>query len=217
MEPLEFGKFFVQILQTFSARLSPLKECRKGDGLVKKRFGHPIKWRNKPRIYWKWPIIDTFDKVDMRKKYLQVNVHSFHSNQMENLLIPYNIIIDVQIEYAVINPLVIYDEYGFAEGEEAYTSLVNNTVQEIISNIIKEYGIKLDYNILESCLKENVQNYNLQPLSFDEIKLYDNPFSERYKKRHNIAPKQIESQECISISNIVITSFDKNISIRTTV
>ncbi len=217
MEPLEFGKFFVQILQTFSARLSPLKECRKGDGLVKKRFGHPIKWRNKPRIYWKWPIIDTFDKVDMRKKYLQVNAHSFHSNQMENLLIPYNIIIDVQIEYAVINPLVIYDEYGFAEGEEAYTSLVNNTVQEIISNIIKEYGIKLDYNILESCLKENVQNYNLQPLSFDEIKLYDNPFSERYKKRHNIAPKQIESQECISISNIVITSFDKNISIRTTV
>lgn len=217
MEPLEFGKFFVQILQTFSARLSPLKECRKGDGLVKKRFGHPIKWRNKPRIYWKWPIIDTFDKVDMRKKYLQVNAHSFHSNQMENLLIPYNIIIDVQIEYAVINPLVIYDEYGFAEGEEAYTSLVNNTVQEIISNIIKEYGIKLDYNILESCLKENVQNYNLQPLSFDEIKLYDTPFSERYKKRHNIAPKQIESQECISISNIVITSFDKNISIRTTV
>ena len=36
MEPLEFGKFFVQMLQTFSARLSPLKECRKGDGLVKK-------------------------------------------------------------------------------------------------------------------------------------------------------------------------------------
>ncbi|MBQ2882968.1 MAG: hypothetical protein IJE43_04230 [Alphaproteobacteria bacterium] len=153
----------------------------------------------------------------MRKKYLQVNAHSFHSNQMGNLLIPYNIIIDVQIEYAVINPLVIYDEYGFAEGEEAYTSLVNNTEQEIISNIIKKYGIKLDYNILESCLKENVQNYNLQPRSFDEIKLYDNPFSERYKKRHNITPKQIESQECISISNIVITSFDKNISIRTTV
>ena len=39
MEPLEFGKFLVQLLQTFSARLSPLKECRKGEGLVKKRLG----------------------------------------------------------------------------------------------------------------------------------------------------------------------------------
>ncbi len=217
MEPLEFGKFLVQLLQTFSARLLPLKECRKGEGLVKKRFGHPIKWRNKPGLYWKWPVIDTFDRVDMRKRYLQVNAHSYHSNQMGNPLIPYNIIIDVQVEYAVINPLVIYDEYGFAEGEDAYTSFVNNTVQEIISKIIQKYGIELEYNILESCLKEDVQNYSLQPLSTDEIKAYDNPFSERYKRRHNIIPKQVETQECISISNIVITSFDKNISIRTTV
>lgn len=217
MEPLEFGKFFVQILQTFSARLSPLKECRKGDGLIKKRFGHPIKWRNKPGIYWKCPIIDTFDRVDMRKRYLQVNAHSFHSNQMGNSLIPYNIIIDVQVEYTVINPLVIYNEYGFAEGEDAYISFVNNSVQEIISKIIKTYGIELEYDILESCLKEDVRTYSLQPLSTDEIKSYDNPFSERYKKRHHIIPKQVETQECISISNIVITSFDKNISIRTTV
>ena len=153
----------------------------------------------------------------MRKRYLQVNAHSFHSNQMGNSLIPYNIIIDVQVEYTVINPLVIYNEYGFAEGEDAYISFVNNSVQEIISKIIKTYGIELEYDILESCLKEDVRTYSLQPLSTDEIKSYDNPFSERYKKRHHIIPKQVETQECISISNIVITSFDKNISIRTTV
>ena len=217
MEPLELGKFIVQILQSFGSRLSFIKECSKGYGIIRKRFGHPIKWRNKPSWYFKWPLIDTFDIVDMRKKYLQVNAHSFHSNQLGNTLIPYNIIIDVQVEYAVINPLVIYDEYGFAEGEDAYTSLINNTVQEIISKIIKKYGIELEYNILESCLKEDVQNYSLQPLSTDEIKSYDNPFSERYKKRHNIITKQVETHESISISNIVVTSFDKNISIRTTV
>lgn len=217
MEPLELGKYLVQIIQAFGARLSFMAECPKGYGVIKKRLGQPIKWRNTPRVYFKWPLFDTFDKVDMRKRYLQINAHSFHSSQMEKTLIPYNIIIDVQVEYMVINPLVIYDEYGFNEGEDAYTSFVNNSVQEIISNIIKKYGIELEYNILESCLKEAVQNYSLQPLSIDEVKSFDNPFSERYKRRNNIIPKLVETQKCISISNIVITSFDKNISIRTTI
>lgn len=217
MEPLELGKYLVQIIQTFGARLSFISECPKGYGVIKKRLGHPIKWRNSPRWYFKWPLFDTFDKVDMRKRYLQVNAHSFHSSQMEKALVPYNIIIDVQVEYMVINPLVIYDEYGFNDGEDAYTSYVNNTVQEIVSDIIVNYGVNLDYNTLNECLKSALKDISLEPLNNDEIMGYDNPFSKKYKKRHNIVSKQVKTNECVSISNIVITSFDKNISIRTTV
>ena len=217
MEPLELGKFIVNILQSFGARISPIVECPKGFGIIKKRLGQPIKWRNKPYVYFKWPFIDTFEKVDMRARYLQVNAHSFHSSNMEKSIVPYNIIIDVQVEYRVINPLIIYDEYGFKEGEEAYTSYVNNTVQEIISTIIKTHGVALEYGTLDEALKTEVKNHTKQSLNEAEIKAYDNPFCEMYKNLFKIRPKGIEVKECISISNIIITSFDKNISLRTTV
>lgn len=216
MEPLELGKYIVQIFQKFYARLSFVTECNKGYGIIKKRFGQPIKWRNKPSLYWKWPIIDTFDKVDMRKRYLQVNAHSFHSPDMKETIIPYNIIIDVQVEYEVINPLVIYDEYGFKEGEEAYTSYVNNVVQEIISEIIFEYGIDLDYIKLDSSLKNKTIHTIRKRLNEEEIRKYDNPYSSINKKSDNEL-NELNTKDCISISNIVITSFDKNISLRTTV
>lgn len=213
MEPLELGKFIVYILQSFGARISPIVECTKGFGIIKKRLGHPIKWRNKPCVYFKWPFIDTFDKVDMRMRYLQVNAHSFHCSDMEKSIVPYNIIIDVQVEYKVINPLIIYDEYGFKEGEDAYTSYVNNTVQEIISAIIKTHGAKLEYNTLDDALKTEVKNHTKQSLNEAEIKSYDNP----YCRRSSSNLKKYDAKECISISNVVVTSFDKNISLRTTV
>ena len=216
MEPLELGKYIVQIFQKIYARLSFVTECSKGYGIIKKRFGQPIKWRNKPSLYWKWPIIDTFDEVDMRKRYLQVNAHSFHSPDMKETIIPYNIIIDVQVEYEVINPLVIYNEYGFKEGEEAYTSYVNNVVQEIISEIIFEYGIDLDYIKLNSSLKNKTIHTIRKRLNEEEIRKYDNPYCSINKKNNNEL-KELNVEDCISISNIVITSFDKNISLRTTV
>ncbi len=217
MEPLEFGKFVVQILQALSEHLSFFTVCKKGYGVIKCRWGHPIKWRNKARVYWKWPIMDTFDKVDMRKRYIQLNAHSFHSSQMKTSIIPYNIIIDVQVEYQVINPLVIYDEYGFKEEEEALTSYVNNTVQEILSNILMQYGSELDYNTLILELKNKRKEYHKCPLKKERIKAFDNPFSKWYKRLFKICPKEVNTDECISILNIVVTSFDKNISLRTTI
>jgi hypothetical protein len=211
MEPLEFGKFVVQILQALSEHLSFFTVCKKGCGVIKCRWGHPIKWRNKAQVYWKWPIMDTFDKVDMRKRYIQLSAHSFHSSQMKTSIIPYNIIIDVQVEYQVINPLVIYDEYGFKEKEDVLTSYVNNTVQEILSNILIQYGSELDYDTLIKELNNQLKEYQKYPLKEEEIKAFDNPFTER------LYSKEVNTDKCISILNIVVTSFDKNISLRTTV
>lgn len=208
MEPLELGKFIVQAIQTLGKMLLPFSICKKGNGIIKCRLGHPIKWRNKPNLYWKWPFIDTFDKVDMRKKYLFVNAHSFHTPDMEKSIIPYNIVIDVQVEYQVVNPLVIYDEYGFSDGEEANISYVNNTVQGILSKIIEKYGIELNYNTLVTEIRNMQEEYTIPPLSIEEIKTYDS----KYKTLLD----SLNIKECISISNIVVTSFDKNISIRTT-
>ena len=212
MEPLEFGKFIVQIFEWIKEKITFLKECKRGQGIIKKRFGQPIKWRNNPRWYCKFPFIDTFDIVDMRKKYLFVNAHSFHSPEMNKSIIPYNIVIDVQVEYQVINPLVIYNEYGFNEGEEANTSYVNNTVQGILSNIIEEYGTTLNYNTLVTEIKNRQKEYTRPPLTLIEIKTFDN----MCKNQKETFLNDLNTQECISISNIVVTSFDKNISLRTT-
>lgn len=217
MEPLELGKFIVQIIQFIERLLLPFTICKKGYGVIKCRLGSPIKWRNKTRVYWKWPIIDTFDKVDMRKRYIQLSAHSFHSSQMKTSIIPYNIIIDVQVEYQVINPLIIYDEYGFKEGEDALNSYVNNTVHEILSNILMQYGSELDYNTLIKELNNQLKEYQKCPLKEEEIKAFDNPFSKWYKRLFKICPKEVNTDECMSILNIVVTSFDKNISLRTTV
>jgi hypothetical protein len=132
---------------------------------------------------------------------------------MKETIIPYNVIIDVQVEYEVINPLVIYDEYGFKEGEEAYTSYVNNVVQEIISEIIFEYGIDLDYIKLDSGLKNKTIHTIRKRLKEEEIRKYDNPYCSINKKSDNEL-NELNAKDCISISNIVITSFDKNIAFR---
>ena len=84
MEPLEFGKFIVQFITWFWDRCIFFTECNQGQAVIKKRFGYPIKWRTKPQWYWKWPFIDMFDKVDMRKKYAQFNAHSFYETQQKN-------------------------------------------------------------------------------------------------------------------------------------
>lgn len=131
---------------------------------------------------------------------------------MEKSLIPYNIIIDFQVEYQVINPLIIYDEYGFAQGESAQQSYINNLVQNEISKIIDTYGIDTTYSNVDEHFNKVSKELTRTILSFDEVKEYDDFF--RKKKRRS---KEIKVEKCISINDIVITSFDKNISLRLTV
>lgn len=211
MEPLEFGKFFVQFITKFWDRAIFFTECNQGQAIIKKRFGYPIKWRTKPQIYWKWPFIDVFDKVDVRKRYAQFNAHSFYNKeQMNDTIIPYNILIDFQVEYQIINPLVIYEASGYMDGEDILLSYVNNIVHSALAKFIQERKEDLSYNDLLTYLDNIVKKLIIRRIPNDnEVKFDDNFFKRRREG--------FDLKDCISINEIVITSFDRNISLRTTV
>ena len=122
----EFGKFIVQLINLFWESLICCTVCDKGQAIIKKRLGYPIKWRTKAGLYWKIPFIDVFDKVDIRKKYSQFNAHSFYESQNVNgVLIPYNILVDFQAEYQIVNPLGIYEANGLRDGEDIVISFIS--------------------------------------------------------------------------------------------
>lgn len=211
MEPLEFGKFIVRFITRFWDGFIFLTVCNQGQAVIKKRFGYPIKWRTKPRLYWKWPFIDMFDKVDMRKRYAQFNAHSFYDERQKNdTIVPYNILIDFQMEYQIVNPLVIYEASGYFDREDIVLSYVNNIVHSRLSDLIHAKEEDLSYADIVSFFDLMVHDLHLDKISYEnEVKLDD--------KFLNQQRKEIRLEECISINKIVITSFDKNISLRTTI
>lgn len=211
MESLEFGKFIVQLINQFWERFTFFTVCDKGQAVIQKRLGYPIKWRTKPKIYWKWPLIDVFDKVDVREKYAQFNAHSFYDNQnMDGTFIPYNILIDFQAEYQIINPLGIYEAYGLRDNEDIIISYIGNIIHSKISKLVKNKGTDLSYNDVESLFDTLPKELKIKKHSYDKEKEYDDTYCKQNRKT-------IELKDCISINDVVLTSFDKNISIRTTV
>ena len=75
----------------------------------------------------------------MRSKYAQFSAHSFHVTLNEDSsIIPYNILIDFQAEYNVVNPLVIYEATGFMYEEDITTSYISNTIHAHISKLINQ-------------------------------------------------------------------------------
>ena len=183
MEPLEFGKFIVQFITWFWDRCIFFTECNQGQAVIKKRFGYPIKWRTKPQWYWKWPFIDMFDKVDMRKKYAQFNAHSFYETQQKDYtIVPYNILIDFQIEYQIINPLVIYEASGYMDGEDIILSYVNNTVHDRLSKLIQKKNGNLSYGDILSCFNRIVKDSCLEKNSYNNEVKFDNKFLKQTRK-----------------------------------
>lgn len=210
MEKLELGKFIVQLMIQCWERLIFFTICNQGEAIIKKRLGHPIKWRTKPGVYWKFPLIDNFDKVDMRSKYAQFSAHSFHVTLKEDSsIIPYNILIDFQAEYNVVNPLVIYEATGFMYEEDITTSYISNTIHAHISKLINQKAT-ISYKDIESLFIELSNKLKIDKYTSCKETEFDSNFLKR--KRINI-----DISKCISINNIVLTSFDKNISIRTTI
>lgn len=206
MEPLEFGKFIVQLLTQFWERCIFLTECNQGQSVIKKRFGCPIKWRTKPRWYWKWPFVDTFDKVDMRKRYAYLNAHSFYHEEMKDTIIPYNILVDFQVEYQVMNPLVIYEASGYKEGEDVSLSYVNNIIHSRLSELIQKNLDSLSYIKVLTYVDQIVKDLHTETIS------QENSESCQFLKQGKV----FNFKDYISINEIIITSFDKNISLRTT-
>lgn len=147
----------------------------------------------------------------MRKRYAQFNAHSFYDMNQENgVIVPYNILIDFQVEYQIINPLVIYDACGYMEGEDIALSYVNNIVHSYLSQLIQEEGVGLSYQDVVSFISSIVEELHHDRYSYDDELKYDDAFLDKKRSR-------IDLKSCISINDVVITSFDKNISLRTTV
>ena len=211
MEPLEFGKFVVQLINLFWERLICCTVCDKGQAVIKKRLGYPIKWRTKSGLYWKIPFIDVFDKVDIRKKYSQFNAHSFYGNQDENgVFIPYNILVDFQIEYQIVNPLGIYEASGLRDGEDIVVSYIGNIIHSKISTLVKGKGDKISYIDVESLFKQLSKVLYKEMYAEGKEKEFDDDFTNRKRS-------VVKIEDCLSINEVLLTSFDKNISIRTTI
>lgn len=211
MEPLEFGKFLVQLINFFWEKLICCTVCDKGQAVIKKRLGYPVKWRTKSGLYWKIPFIDVFDKIDIRKKYSQFNAHSFYGVQnVKGEFIPYNILLDFQAEYQIINPLGIYEASGLRDGEDIVVSYIGNTIHSRISKLVKEKGSTLTYIDVESLFKQLSKELHKEKYTEDSEKKFDDDFT---KRKRSI----VEIEDCFSINEVVLTSFDKNISVRTTI
>lgn len=211
MEPLEFGKFIVQLINLFWERLICCTVCDKGQAIIKKRLGYPIKWRTKAGLYWKIPFIDVFDKVDIRKKYSQFNAHSFYESQNVNgVLIPYNILVDFQAEYQIVNPLGIYEANGLRDGEDIVISFISNIIHSQISILVKEKGLELSYIDVDTLFKQLPQKLQKEKYADDKEKEFDDDFRKRKRA-------VVKIEDCFTINEVVLTSFDKNISIRTTI
>lgn len=103
------GQFITNLFAMSGRYLAPCWICGTGFSLVKNRLGVPTEKFQKPGLYWKCPIIDVFDIVDMR---LQIHYLSSHSIGFEHdtkkYLFPSNKTLDAQVSFRIKDPLIIY-------------------------------------------------------------------------------------------------------------
>ena len=117
------------------------------------------------------------------------------------------LLIDFQVEYQVVNPLVIYEASGYKEGEDVSLSYVNNAVHCRLSELIQENVDDLSYIQILAYANKIVQELHTEAISQENEDQYQLP------KR---GTDKVDLKDYISINEIIITSFDKNISLRTT-
>lgn len=189
---------------TISKLLSFINIRNEGYAIIKRRWGKPVKvYDMSERWCWKWPIAEQFDLVDIRKQVIYLNAHSIKNSDNKRFILPSNTTIDVQAEYRIVNPNVIYkisDE--IAKSENNYTTIesyVDNCVHLIISDVI--------FNN-QNC---ELTNANIQRKIHHELEKYN-----QNKPKDFCKEMDFDVNNGILIENIVIVSFDNNISLRKT-
>lgn len=103
------ANFLVDLINNTFGKLIFLKVCRNGECIIRTYLGRPIGWYSQPTVYFNVPFFQELIRVDMRRRFDTLYAHSFHFNNMEKLLIPYNIIADFQIEYQIKHPYIIFN------------------------------------------------------------------------------------------------------------
>lgn len=200
------ANFIVNLINNTLGKLIFFKVCRQGECIIKTRLGNPQYWNSKPTVYFNIPFIQELIKVDMRRRFDTLYAHSFHFCNMEKLLIPYNIIVDFQIEYQIKHPYIIFnieDESSvpITEDRKFESNKIKHMIENIIHSELAKYIHKKDGKI-----------------SYDDLIKFTDEMIDKYKITDDIrANTHFELDKSFSLNNIVITSFDKNISLRTTV
>ena len=179
-------KFLEAILQNISGVanfLTPIRYCDEGYNAIRKTFGKPYKVFHTGLCY-KLPIIQTFDIVNMKKQVHFLNAHSVKCKN--DKVIPYNITVDAQVEFRIIDPMVIYHIDTFDEGNsEPIRIYVDNEVHLLINSIINN---DITAEEAQRLIDEKLANRNKTPQNY--------------------------FQQAILIERIVISAFDYNLSLR---
>lgn len=200
------ANFLVNLINSTFGKLIFFKVCRNGECIVRTYLGKPIGWYSKPTVYFNVPFFQELIRVDMRRRFGILYAHSFHFNKMEKLLIPYNIIADFQIEYQVKHPYIIFnieEESGSSITEER--KYESTKIKHMIENMI--------HSELSKYIHEKESS-----ISYDDLIKFTSSMIAKYNHAENIADNaKFEESKAFSLNNIVITSFDKNISLRTTI
>lgn len=200
------ANFLVNLINSTFGKLIFFKVCRNGECIIRTCLGRPIGWYSKPTVYFNVPFFQELIRVDMRRRFDTLYAHSFHFNDMEKLLIPYNIIADFQIEYQVKHPYIIFNIE-----EESNVSITEERKYE--STKVKH----MIENIIHSELSKHIHERGGN-ISYDDLIKFTDNMIEKYKQTENVAHNaKFEEQKAFSLNSIVITSFDKSISHRATV
>lgn len=178
----KFLNLLIQNIEAIIDLLTPIRYCDEGFNMVRKTFGIPNKVFT-PGLCYKLPIIQSFDKVNMKMQTHFLNAHSVMAK--DDKIIPYNITVDAQVEFRITDPLVIYHIDTFDEGNrEPIRIYVDNEVHLIINSVIKE-DIKpeeLQEKINEKLKNKEPQSYFEQAIKIERIILsaYDYNISIRH-------------------------------------
>jgi|GEM_PF-3965896 len=76
-----FAQLIVNILVSSWQRITFFQICNKGDALIRKTLGNPGEICYKPHLHFKFPLVQIFDIVNMRRQIIQMPAHSFQSNK----------------------------------------------------------------------------------------------------------------------------------------
>lgn len=200
------ANFLVNLINNTFGKLIFFKVCRNGECIIRTYLGRPIRWYSKPTVYLNVPFFQELIRVDMRRRFDTLYAHSFHFNDMEKLLIPYNIIADFQIEYQVKHPYIIFNIE-----EESNVSITEERKYE--STKVKH----MIENIIHSELSKHIHGKGGN-ISYDDLMKFTDIMIAKYKHTEDVADNaKFEEDKAFSLNSIVITSFDKSIAHRATV
>lgn len=183
---ISFAELILKFWNTILKYIWPLFFRHEGFNIIKKTYGKPTKiYKNNERFCWKVPLFQTFDIVDMRFQTFNSTAHSFGFNSSRT--IPYNIVIDTQIEFRIEDPKVIYE----------FNNDFNNPINPLYLFVSNQVHLLLSECFWDSKQIEPLDLKDLQTIVNDKLKEIDDDFC-----------------QYIKINRVVITSYDYNISLR---